>query len=116
MKFKIDENLPVDVVESLRNAGYDAATVWDEHLNGAPDTEIADVCKREERALITLDTDFANIQNYPPQQFPGLIVLRLQRQDKRHVLKMLERLIPVFETEPIQHLLWIVDETHIRIR
>ena len=61
MKFKIDENLPVDVVESLRNAGYDAATVWDEHLNGAPDTEIADVCKREERALITLDTDFANI-------------------------------------------------------
>lgn len=101
MKFKIDENLPVDVAESLRDAGYDAATVWDERLNGASDAEIADVCRREERALITLDTDFANVQNYPPQQFPGLIVLRLQRQDKRHVLKVLERLIPVFETEPI---------------
>ena len=116
MKFKIDENLPAEVASLLANAGHDAVTVWDEHLSGASDMEIADVCQAEDRILITLDTDFANIQHYPPQQFPGLIVLRLRQQDQRHVLKVIERLIPVLDIEPIRHHLWIVDETHIRIR
>jgi predicted nuclease of predicted toxin-antitoxin system len=30
MKFKIDENLPVEVAEVLRQAGYEAATVHDQ--------------------------------------------------------------------------------------
>jgi hypothetical protein len=66
--------------------------------------------------LITLDTDFADIRVYPPAQFPGLIVLRLHRQDKPHVLEVIDRLIPVFASEPLEHLLWIVEETCLRIR
>jgi len=30
MKFKIDENLPVEAAELLKGAGYDAMTVWEE--------------------------------------------------------------------------------------
>ena len=45
-------------------------------LDGAPDSYISIVCRREKRALITLDTDFADIRAYPPQDFSGLIVLR----------------------------------------
>jgi predicted nuclease of predicted toxin-antitoxin system len=32
MKFKIDENLPTDLAEFLRNEGYDAITVLDHDL------------------------------------------------------------------------------------
>jgi predicted nuclease of predicted toxin-antitoxin system len=32
MRFKIDENLPVEVAELLRHAGHDALTMWDQHL------------------------------------------------------------------------------------
>ena len=116
MKFKIDENLPVEVAGSLRQAGYDAATVSEQHLEGSPDSDIASVCQQERRALITLDTDFADIRAYPPEKFPELIVLRLRWQDKPHVLEILDHLIPVLSSEPLEHLLWIVDETHIRIR
>jgi predicted nuclease of predicted toxin-antitoxin system len=116
MKSKVDENLLVEVAGSLRQAGYDAASVSEQRLEGAPDSDIASVCQRERRALIALDTDFADIRAYPPAQYPGLIVLRLRRQDKPHVLEMLARLVPVFSSEPLDHLLWIVDETHIRIR
>ena len=116
MKFKIDENLPVEVSDLLVGAGYDAVTVWDQQLHGATDAEIATVCQEEDRILITLDLDFANIQVYPPQELPGLIVLRLRRQDKLHVLDVMNHLIPVLSTEPLRHLLWIVDETHIRVR
>jgi predicted nuclease of predicted toxin-antitoxin system len=37
MKFKIDENLPVEAAELIRNEGYDAVTVWDQNLGGAAD-------------------------------------------------------------------------------
>ena len=35
MKFKIDGNLPVEVAELFRQAGYNAMTVLEENLSGA---------------------------------------------------------------------------------
>ena len=32
MKFKVDENLPVEVVDLLPQVGYDAATVFDQNF------------------------------------------------------------------------------------
>ena len=116
MEFKVDENLPVEVADLLRQVGYDAVTVFEQHLEGSPDSDMASVCQEEGRALITLDTDFADIRAYPPAQFPGLIVLRLHRQDKPHVLEVIGRLIPLLSSEPLEHLLWIVEETRLRIR
>jgi hypothetical protein len=37
LKLKIDENLPVDCAVVLRNAGFEADTVFDERLAGADD-------------------------------------------------------------------------------
>jgi predicted nuclease of predicted toxin-antitoxin system len=115
MKFKIDENLPVEAAELLRQAGYDAATVHEENLVGKPDADIASVCQTEKRAIITLDTDFADIRTYPPDQFSGLIVLRLKQQDKFYVLKIFERILKLLSDE-LEGRLWIVDEKHVRVK
>lgn len=116
MKLKIDENLPIEAADLLRQASHDAATAPEQHLGGSSDSDIASVCQREKRALITLDTDFADIRAYPPQQFPGLIVLRLHGQEKTHVLEILDHLMRVLSSEPLEQHLWIVEETRIRIR
>ncbi|HET90028.1 MAG TPA: hypothetical protein ENN99_04695 [Chloroflexi bacterium] len=116
MEFKIDENLPVEVADLLRQVGYDAATVLEQHLEGWSDSDIASMCQEEGRVLITLDLDFADIRAYPPAQFPGLIVLRLHKQDKFYVLEAIERLIPLLSSEPLERLLWIVEEMRLRIR
>lgn len=82
MRFKIDENLPIEAAEVLQQAGHDASTVLQQDLGGGrADTDTASICQRERRALVTLDMDFADIRTYPPKQFLGLIVLRLRRQD-----------------------------------
>ena len=86
MKFKIDENLPFEVVKLLEDNGHDAMSVLEQNLSGAPDTCVAEVCQKEKRALVTLDMDFSDIRTYSPDEFFGLIVLRLKRQDKPHVL------------------------------
>jgi predicted nuclease of predicted toxin-antitoxin system len=116
MKFKIDENLPVEVAELLREAGHDAATAIEQQLGGSADLRIVEVCQEERRALVTLDTDFADLRGYPPKDYPGLVVLRLRRQDKPHVLEVLGRALTAFASEPLEGHLWIVEEDRIRIR
>ncbi len=116
MKFKIDENLPVDIKPMLEEAGHDASTVLDQYLGGRADSVIASVCQREARVLMTLDLDFANIRAYPPEQYSGLVVLRLKHQDTPHVLSIMRRLLNLFTTEPLEGRLWIVEEERTRIR
>lgn len=116
MNFKIDENLPAEFVELLTGAGNAAETILDENLGGADDTRIAAVCLKEDRILITLDLDFADIRSYPPQAFPGFVVMRPGKQDKLHLIELLRSVLPLLSIEPIQKRLWIVDENGVRIR
>jgi hypothetical protein len=89
-------------VLSLREAGHDALTVLDQGLGGNADGHVAEVCKQERRALVTLGIDFANVQAFPPAEYSGLMVLRLQRQDKPHVLATFQRIMPLLETQPLE--------------
>jgi predicted nuclease of predicted toxin-antitoxin system len=115
-KFKIDENLPAEVAGLLKQEGFDALTVHDEDIIGSSDSQIALICQREKRSLVTLDTDFADISTYPPMDYSGLIILRLKTQDKRSVLDVFQRLIKVIPEEKLEHQLWIVDENRVRVR
>jgi predicted nuclease of predicted toxin-antitoxin system len=116
MRFKIDENLPVEVAERLCEAQHDAMTVHEQRMGGHADRSIAAIVQDEKRALITLDLDFADIRIYPPADYFGLIVLRLRAQDKPKVMALIERVVPQLACEPLEKMLWIVDETAIRIR
>lgn len=116
MRFKTDENLHPSIAEFLGQQSHDVLTVWDENLRGCRDERIAEVCRAEGRALLTLDVDFADIRNYPPDKHPGIVVLRLARQDRTFVLGVVQRIAPLFKTETVEGRLWIVDETKVRVR
>ena len=70
MRFKTHENLPQSVVKLLRDARHDVQTALEENLSGSDDASLLAAVLREDRALITLDKDFADIRAYPPSQFP----------------------------------------------
>ncbi len=116
MRFKLDENLPAGAARVLADAGHDVSTALQEQLGGKPDAQIAETCKREQRALITLDNDFGNIQAYPPAEYSGLVVLQLAQQDTLNILNLLIRLIERFEREPLSGRLWVVEAHRVRIR
>ena len=116
LKFKVDENMPAEAATMLRAAGHDATTVPDQQLSGRPDTDIAAVCKQEDRAVVTLDLHFADIRAYPPAEYAGIVVLRLSRVDKRRVLVAIQRVLPLVDQEPLAGKLWIVDDATVRIR
>ena len=116
MQFKIDENLHSDAADLLRQHGHDALTVHEQGLRGGADSDIADVCRQEERAIVTLDLDFSDIRGFPPADYHGIIVLRLSNQRRSAVLDVLGRIMPMFDSESPVGRLWIVDEHQVRIR
>ena len=116
MRFKIDENLRDDVAALLTGHGHDVHTVHTEGLRGAQDSNLAERCRNEACALVTLDLDFSDIRAYPPADFSGLIVLRVRDQSRQHVLNVLTRTISLLAHEPLAGRLWIVSESGVRIR
>ena len=115
MRFKLDENLPAELVNLFGEAGHDAVTVLDQRLGGASDPEVAAACVREGRAIVTLDTDFADIRTYPPRAYSGIVVFRLNDQSRDHVLQVAARLVQALPDD-LRGLLWIVEESRVRIR
>ncbi len=116
MDFKVDENLPFEICAILRAVGHNAMSVLDQDLGGQPDSDIASVCQAESRAFVTLDTDFANIIAYPPEEFGGIVVIRSKDQSKPAVLALAHRFVSLLPTETLKKHLWIVEEKGIRIR
>jgi predicted nuclease of predicted toxin-antitoxin system len=116
MRFKIDENLPIEVADILQKAGHDAETVFSEKLSGEDDERIAAICQKEDRAIVTLDLGFADLRTYLPEDYAGLIVLRLAKQDKLFVLDIIQKLLPTLNQQNPEGKLWIVEENRIRVR
>ena len=116
MKFKIDENLPADFASRLISAGHDAETVYAEMLSGAEDELLFDRCQAEERILITLDLDFANVQSYPPSLHVGVVVFRPRSQEKRTLIQLLNRFVQLLNTRSPRRQLWIVGSDRVRFR
>lgn len=113
MLFKIDENLHEDAALILRQNGHDAVSVFEQQLRGASDVALGQICHREGRVILTQDLDFANILAFPPDQYAGIIVLRLHDPSRMSVLTALRRLLPLFSISrlrreslkglPVQH-------------
>ena len=116
MKFKLDENMPIELAAILSDRGHDTATVSGEGLTGADDAELFRMCQCERRALITLDSGFGDIRRYPPERSAGLLVLKLNRHGKSHVLSVLKLLPDLLEKEKLESRLWIVEEDRVKIR
>lgn len=116
LRLKLDENLPRRIEPALRGLGHDIETALSEHLGGSPDPQILAACTRENRILVTLDLDFADIREYPPGSHQGIWVLRPPEQSFDTVLKLVLSAVKLADTERTAGQLWVIDERRVRIR
>jgi|SRR3990172_4572138 len=108
--------MPVRARARLESQGWDVHDVHQEGLAAALDYTIQAVCEREDRVLVTLDTDFADTRRYDPGRSAGVIVLRPHDQSILAILHCLEGAIRALGTEPIRAALWIVEPERLRVR
>ena len=77
MRFLIDADLPRSTKPLLEKHGHKAVDVRDIGLRHAKDPVIARYAFDHPACLITGDFGFADIRNYPPENYHGIVVLEL---------------------------------------
>jgi len=105
-------------VEALQKFGHQVEFARDVGLAAATDEQIAAHALQSKAAILTRDLDFADIRQYPPEQYAGIVVLRLpDSATAAEIVRVLERFVlePVF-LESLIGRLAIVDSERVRFR
>ncbi len=115
MRFKLDENADPHWREPLEHEGHQVSTAAEESLTGATDSVIAETCRRLDCCLITADLDFSQILEFPPEDYPGLIVLRHPRPTLAGMSRLVQQVVAALAQDSPRGRLWIVEPGRIRI-
>lgn len=116
MRLKLDENMSARLKSDLSALGFDVETVFDEGLQGRPDSEIAFRCCSENRMLFTLDVGFGDLRLYRPGTHPGIILLRPTSTGPGAVKVLLLGFLSATDLSEFAHCLVVVEPGRIRVR
>jgi len=75
LKLLLDENISYKVAEQLRQAGYDALSVYEIELTKTDDEIIFDYAQKLDMVLVTQDIDFSDLNYLAQFAGSGLIIL-----------------------------------------
>ena len=76
MRIKLDENLPIELVQVLGRLAHDADTVQQEELAGCDDERLWPAVLGTGRFFVTQDLGFSDVRRFVPGSHPGLMVVR----------------------------------------
>jgi predicted nuclease of predicted toxin-antitoxin system len=114
VRAKLDENFGTRGLQLLSERGWDVATVAGQELCPVSDPTLIEVCRVEDRALISFDTDFANTPAVAGR-YRGIVVLRLPEPMTLPAIgEALTRVANLAERRSVIGRLWIVSASRIR--
>ena len=119
LRFFIDQCVPYSIAESLQNAGYQIDLVKDHIPVDSPDPTVIAQTQLLGAILVTLNGDFADIINYPPADFGGIIALQLKNSPKALpaiLMRLLTYLNDHLEHDHYQGKLFLIEPHRIRVR
>lgn len=114
LKFLADVNIEKDLVDFLKENQFD--TLWIPDYNRRlNDNDLLELANKDNRILITNDTDFGEIVFFQKKISAGVILIRVKGQEVDKKLHALEKLLKN-HSEKIQNSFIVISERRIRIR
>jgi predicted nuclease of predicted toxin-antitoxin system len=95
MQFLADMGISLRTVDWLKDKGYDTVHLRDQGLQRLPDDEILEKAKLENRILLTVDLDFAQLLAISQSALPSVILFRLGNENYDQINDRLDILLTV---------------------
>ena len=112
MKFLVDENVRKEVVGFLKFGDHDILEV----TPGSEDKEIAQLAKETNRIILTHDQHFADILTYPPEEYSGIIRIKIHPPSAVAIINALKDLFSKITPDKLDKKLVILEEDGFRMR
>jgi len=109
-------NISPKTVEALRRQGWDIVRVSQFLPANAPDLEILDLARRENRAVVTQDLDFSTLLVLGGHDRPSVVTLRLAVSDPETVTGRLMEVLPQIERAIREGCAATVEDAAVRVR
>ena len=114
MRFLADENVSRLVVERLRTAGFDVASVH-ETRPGASDKDVLDEAGSDDRVLITEDRDFGELVIRQRLKVRGIILLELDRLPSAAEAELVAEVVRIHGSTLTGNLV-VIEPARVRVR
>jgi predicted nuclease of predicted toxin-antitoxin system len=112
LRFLIDENVRKEVADFLRLCGHDVLILG----SGIKDEETARIAKETKRIILTHDQHFADILMYPPEEYPGIIRIKIHPPSAPAIINALKDFLSKIGPDRLGKKLIILEEDGFRVR
>ena len=116
LRFLVDMNLSPKIVTDLRQQDWDILRVSQVLPMDAPDSEILEFARQQNRVIITQDLDFSSLLALGGYEKPSLITFRLSVPDPETITWKLLELLPDIEEELLAGCAVVIDDRRVRVR
>ena len=114
IKFIADVNIEKVLVDFLREQGFDVLWIPDYNCH-MKDDELLNLANKENRILITNDTDFGEFVFLQKKLTMGIVLIRVKGQEVNKKLRSLSKLIKFYPNKIENHFV-VISDRRIRFR
>jgi predicted nuclease of predicted toxin-antitoxin system len=116
MKFLGDMGISPRTIALLRDHGYDSIHLIEQNLERMTDPNILEKARQEERILLTVDLDFAQLLAISGESLPSVILFRLGNVSREVVNRHLFAILDEYATELTNGVIISVNDVSVRLR
>jgi len=115
VKILTDENISPKVVKNLRELGYDVLDIKEQKWHGKTDEAILNIAFKEQRFILTHDSDFGTFAINERKEYYGILYIRLKNIKPADVALVCESVLQM-DIDVFPGTIVVIEETKIRIR
>jgi predicted nuclease of predicted toxin-antitoxin system len=117
MRLLIDNALSPLVARRLTEAGYETLHVRDAGLSSASDAEVVELAEKEDRIIVSADTDFGTLLTLRRRTKPSFILFRgdIERRPELQAAALIREL-PALEEHLAAGAIVVITKDRIRMR
>lgn len=99
LRFFADHCIPNSIIQELRDAGYEVLRLKDRISLNSSDSKVIAAAQEIDSILLSLNGDFTNILNYPPDQYRGIVAIQVKNHPEM-IPHLMRRLLSYLTLHP----------------